>query len=296
MFRLTLDALQTVDAIARHGSFSAAAEVLHKVPSTISYIVARLERQLGVALFERHGPRVSLTPAGAELLREGRWLLGAAADLESRVRRIATGYETELRLVHDSLIRVASLAGAVSEFEALECGTRLRITTETMTGSWEALREGRADLILAVGDAPAGGGQQMHELARIPYAFCVAPAHPLASVPEPLSGDDLMQHTAIVVADSARVLPARTIGIRSGQNRITVGDIASKLALQRAGIGHGFLPRDWIADELRRGELVERQVEEPKPAETLWLAWRTEAQGRALDWWRHRLRQGRPSV
>ncbi len=296
MFRLTLDALQTVDAIARHGSFSAAAEVLHKVPSTISYTVARLERQLGVELFERHGPRVSLTPAGDELLREGRWLLGAAADLESRVRRIATGYETELRVVHDSLIRPARLVEAIAGFEALECGTRLRVTTETMTGTWEALREGRADLILAVGDAPAGGGQQMQELARIAYAFCVAPAHPLAAAREPLTGDELMRHTAIVVADSARVLPARTIGIRSGQNRITVGDIAAKLALQRAGIGHGFLPRDWIVDELRRGELVERQVAEPKPAETLWLAWRTDAQGRALAWWRQRLMQGRPSV
>lgn len=296
MFRLTLDALQTVDAIARHGSFSAAAEALHKVPSTISYTVSRLEGLLGVELFERQGPRVSLTPAGVELLREGRWLLSAAADLEARVRRIATGYETELRLVHDSLIRAEALVDAIARFEALDCGTRLRITTETMTGTWEALREGRADLVLAVGDAPAGGGQQMVELGRIRYAFCIAPNHPLAAAKAPLTADDLLRHPAIVVADSARVLPARTIGIRSGQNRITVGDIASKRALQRAGIGHGFLPRNWIGDDLRRGVLIEREVDEPKPAESLWLAWRTETAGRALDWWREHLQQDRPSV
>ncbi len=296
MFRLTLDALQTVDAIDRLGSFSAAAEQLHKVPSTVSYTVARLEEQLGIRLFDRHGPRVSLTAAGAELLREGRWLLAAAADLESRVQRIATGYEAELRLVHDAIVRPQALIESIRAFEALRCGTRLRITTEAMTGTWEALREGRADLILAVGDAPAGGGQQMQELGRIDYAFCVAPSHPLAALKHVLSRDDLMPYPAIVVADSARTLPARTIGIRSGQSRITVGDIAAKHACQLAGIGHGFLPRDWVADDLRRGQLIERTVDEPKPPETLWLAWRTDAPGRALEWWRNRLSVLRPSV
>lgn len=289
MYRLTLDALLTVDAIDRLGSFSAAAEGLHKVPSTVSYTVARLEDQLGVALFLRNGPRVTLTPAGSELLREGRWLLAAAADLESRVKRIATGYETELRLVHDSLVRTDALVDAIAAFEALDCGTRLKITTETMTGTWEALREGRADLVLAVGDAPSGGGQQMNALATIDYAFCLAPGHPLARVKGRLDRHQLMKHTAIVVADSARLLPGRTIGLRSGQSRITVADIAAKLSLQVAGLGHGFLPRSWAADDLRRGRLLEREVDEPKPAETLWLAWRTDSPGRALSWWRERL-------
>ncbi len=62
--KLTLEAIQIVSTIAREGSFSAAAEILHKVPSTISYSVARLEEQLGVTLFRRNGPKVTLTPAG----------------------------------------------------------------------------------------------------------------------------------------------------------------------------------------------------------------------------------------
>jgi DNA-binding transcriptional LysR family regulator len=107
MLKLSLDAIEIIDAIDRGGSFAAAAEALHKVPSTISYTVSKLEEQLGFDLFARRGPRVSLTPAGRELLTEGRWLLRSAADLESRLRRIATGYESELRLVHDSLLPAA---------------------------------------------------------------------------------------------------------------------------------------------------------------------------------------------
>ncbi|WP_347614666.1 LysR family transcriptional regulator, partial [Comamonas thiooxydans] len=78
MLKLSLEAIELVDTIARHGSFASAAERLHKVPSTISYAVSKLEEQLGLNLFVRNGPRVSLTPAGEELLKEGRWLLAAA--------------------------------------------------------------------------------------------------------------------------------------------------------------------------------------------------------------------------
>jgi len=91
MLRLSLDALQILDAIDRRGSFSAAGTELHRVPSTISYTVSKLEDDLGVRVFERNGPKVSLTPAGAELLKEGRYLLKAAEDLEHRVQQLQVG-------------------------------------------------------------------------------------------------------------------------------------------------------------------------------------------------------------
>lgn len=56
--------LDVVDAVARTGSFSAAAEELHRVPSAISYSVRQLEEWLAVPLFERRHRDVELTPAG----------------------------------------------------------------------------------------------------------------------------------------------------------------------------------------------------------------------------------------
>ncbi|OHC69517.1 MAG: LysR family transcriptional regulator [Rhodocyclales bacterium RIFCSPLOWO2_02_FULL_63_24] len=289
MLKLTLDAIEIIDAIDRGGSFAAAAEALHKVPSTISYTVAKLEEQLGFPLFSRRGPRVTLTPAGRELLSEGRWLLRSAADLESRLRRIATGYESELRLVHDSLLPTVALLDHIRAFEALDCGTRLRISSEVMTGSWEALREGRADLILAVGDPPPGFAQQAKRLHDIEFVFCVAPQHPLARIDRPLRTDDFLAHTAIVVADSARLLPTRSIGLLSGQSRITVSNIEAKIALQIAGLGYGFLPRCRIDAALTKRELVARDVAETRASEPLWLAWNLDGEGEAQKWWRARL-------
>lgn len=289
MAKLSLDAIEIIDAIERGGSFAAAAESLHKVPSTISYTVARLEEQLGFELFARRGPRVALTAAGRELLSEGRWLLRSAADLESRLRRIATGYEAELRLIHDSLLPTSVMVDHIRAFEAIGCGTRLRIGTEVMTGGWEALREGRADLVLAIGDPPSGFAQQARRLRAIDFVFCVAPAHPLARLDRPVTEDDLVAHTAIVIADSARVLPARSVGHTAGRARITVADIEAKIALQAAGLGYGHLPRCRIAGALARRELIELAVATPRAPEPLWLAWKAEGEGEALKWWRARL-------
>lgn len=289
MLKLTLDAIEIIDAIDRGGSFAAAAEALHKVPSTISYTVSKLEEQLGFDLFARRGPRVTLTPAGRELLAEGRWLLRSAADLESRLRRIATGYESELRLVHDSLLPVVALVNHIRAFEALGCGTRLRIGTEVMTGAWEALREGRADLALAIGDPPSGFAQHAKRLRAVEFVFCVAPAHPLALLGHAVAEDDLLDHTAIVVADSARLLPARSIGLIAGRSRITVANIEAKIALQIAGLGYGYLPRCRIEAALKKRELVALDVAQARAAEPLWLAWSAEDEGEALKWWRARL-------
>ncbi len=297
MLKLSLEAIEIVDAIARHGSFAAAAERLYKVPSTISYAVAKLEDQLGLALFVRNGPRVTLTPAGQEMLKEGRWLLAAARQLESRMRQISTGFEAELRLVHDSLIPTSAFNPDICAFEDLNCGTRLRIGSEAMTGTWEMLREGRADLIVAAGEGPPGGGYKAVAVGSLEFAFCVTPTHPLAKLQRPLVRDDLLEHTAIVVGDGARSSADRTVGLLMGQRRITVPSMQAKIAAQTAGLGHGFLPRACVRADLEQGVLVELQIEQPRPPETFWLAWSTERMGEALKWWIQRLdRQLLPGI
>lgn len=289
MLKLSLEAIEIVDAIARHGSFAAAAERLYKVPSTISYAVSKLETQLGLALFVRNGPRVTLTPAGQEMLKEGRWLLAAARQLESRMRQISTGFEAELRLVHDSLIPTSAFNPDICAFEDLNCGTRLRIGSEALTGTWEMLREGRADLIIAAGEGPPGGGYKAVAVGSLDFAFCVTATHPLVGLQRPLTRNDLLEHTAIVVGDGARSSADRTVGLLLGQRRITVPSMQAKIAAQAAGLGHGFLPRACVRADLEQGVLVELQVEEPRPPETFWLAWSTERMGEALKWWVQRL-------
>jgi DNA-binding transcriptional LysR family regulator len=292
MLRLSLEALQIIDAIDRRGSFSKAGQELHRVPSTISYMVSKLEDDLSVQVFERNGPRVVLTAAGRELLKEGRYLLKAARDLEHRVRRIASGWETELAIGMDSMFSVAALAGDMHAFFQVAQQTRLRIVQETLSGPWEALLERRVDLLVGVaGEGPAGGGYVARPMGEMAFVFAVAPGHPLAGVPGPLERADLQQHRAIVVADSARNMAPRTVGLLFGQDTLTVPTMQAKFALQLAGLGFGFLPRDCAAPAIADGRLVEKQVQERRAPETFYLAWRSGEEGEALKWWRERLLQ-----
>lgn len=289
MLRLTLDALHTIDVIARSGSFTAAAAQLHKVPSTISYTVNKLEEQLGVRFFERNGPHVELTPLGRELLEEGRCLLTAAEDLQLRLQRLAKGVEIELSIVLDELLPVAAFADDIRAFQAGNHSTRLRFGRQVMTGVWESLMQGRADLVIAAGAGPSGGGYKTQAVGTLSFAFCVAAHHPLVQAAQPLHKDQLLRHHAIVIADSASTLPTRSVGLMTGQRQLTVAGLRDKIALQKAGLGHGFLPRECVADDLRSGALVELEVVEPKPDETFYLAWRVDSEGEALKWWRQRL-------
>jgi DNA-binding transcriptional LysR family regulator len=292
MLKLSLDALQILDSIDRRGSFASAGKELHKVPSTISYTVSKLEQDLGVQLFDRIGPRAHLTEAGVALLEEGRHLLRAARELEMRVRRVASGWEAELTVAVDSMFQPALLAEEVRAFSAVAEQTRVRLISEALSGTWEALLDRRADLLVgAAGEGPSGGGYVVEPLGVVRFVFAVAPDHPLASVPGALTREQLGSHCAIAVADSARRLLPRTVGLLMGQETVTVPDTVSKFRLQCAGLGFGFLPEPYVQAAVAQGRLVLKQVEEPKPDETFWLAWRTGEEGAALRWWRARMQQ-----
>ena len=286
MFRISLDALLILDAIDRLGSFAAAGNELYKVPSTISYTVSKLEQDLGVKVFERLGPKVTITKAGSELLKEGRHLLKAASDLEHRVRRVASGWETELTIGMDSVFSPTSLIQDVTEFCKVADLTRLKFSQETLSGTWEALLDRRVDLLVgAAGEGPSGGGYHSHLIGYMDFVFVVSPNHPLASITSPLSKADLSQHLAITVSDSVRKMQPRTVGLLFGQNTLAVSNMRAKYEYQLAGMGFGFLPEPIARQAIASGLLVIKEVEEPRKPEPIYLAWRTEEVGAGLAWW-----------
>jgi DNA-binding transcriptional LysR family regulator len=83
----------------------------------------------------------------------------------------------------------------------------------------------------------------------------------------------------------------RTVGLLLGQDTLTVPTMYAKFQYQVAGLGFGFLPEPCARKAIAEGRLVEKAVEEPKPDETFYLAWRTGEEGAALSWWIKRMRQ-----
>lgn len=288
--KLSLEQLETLDSIARRGSFAAAAEELHRVPSAVTYTVRQLEERVGAAIFDRSGHRAKLTPVGELLLKEGRRLLAAAEDLECRVQRFATGWEAELRVAVSDLYAMEDLWPLVMAFHAEAGGTHLTLRREVFGGCWDALLSGRADIAIgAPGDGPAGGGYRARKLGEVAWQFAVAPSHPLADAKKAVDAFELQQHRVVAAEDSSRLLPPRQSGVRGGQEVLNVPDLATKLSAQLAGVGAGFLPAEMVARYAAEGALVVVEVEELKAPTPLWLAWRSGETGRATEWWLARL-------
>lgn len=286
--KLSLEALEVIDAIDRKGSFAAAAESLYRVPSALTYTIRRLEEDLGLELFDRSGHRATLTAAGAELLKEGRYLLDAAHTLEQRVQRIATGVETDITIAISDLFDFKPILHILQDFYQQGFGTRVKLLREVYGGSWDALQSGRADISIgAPGDAPPGGVFSTHLLGQLEFVFAVASHHPLAALPEPLSASDIVQHRVVAAADSSRNLPPRTSGILTGQDILTVPDMHTKLQAQISGIAIGYLPKFLAQTAANQGQLLIKQVSEPKPLAPIFIAWRQQRppeMGKAMQW------------
>jgi len=292
---LTPESFAMLDAIATQGGFAAAARALDLVPSALSYRVRQLEETLDVLLFDRRSRNAKLTPAGAELLREGRRMLADVAAIAERVKRVATGWEPVLTIAVDSLISRKVVFELCQAFFELKAPTRLRLRGETLSGTWQALTTGKADI--ALGGAFETGsiastqlaGIQVKALGDMPFVFAVAPRHPLAKRPEPLSDEEIAQHRVVAVADSTLRGDGLSVNLLAGQDVFTVPSMQAKLDAHLRGLGCGFLPLHLAQPYVDAGELVAKTVQQRalRVARTSY-AWRNQprgAQGHALAWW-----------
>jgi DNA-binding transcriptional LysR family regulator len=289
MLRLTLDALQVLDAIARRGSFAAAGDELHRTTSTLSYTVKKLEEDLGVQVFDRSGHRAVLTEAGRLLLDEGRAVLDAARAVERRARSLGQGWEAELVIASNELVPTAPLLEAVRDFYAAGHPTRIRLLSEVLGGVWDALVTQRADIALTEVESTGAMGISHRPLGAVSFVFAVAPDHPLAHEPQPVKLTTIRRHRVVVVADSSRQASPRSSGITSAADVLTVATLQAKLQAQAAGLGVGFLPKALAADAIAQGRLVPLRVAAPKPRVQLSLAWRSQGAGPATLWFADRL-------
>ncbi|WP_077035744.1 LysR family transcriptional regulator [Pelomonas sp. KK5] len=291
---LSDDELALLEAIRDHGSLSRAAAALGKAPSTISHAARALETRFDALLFDRRRYRLALTPAGGLLTQEAARLRQDVARLTRRVKQVAGGWEDRLWIVTDELLEFESLLPVVRDFDALGSGVSLRLTHEVLGGTWEALQDGRADLVIGATNAPpAMPGLRWFELGSLAWTFAVAPRHPLAREAEPLARETITAHRSVVVGDSSRRGEGRAYGVAGGQSTLAVPSMRAKILAQREGLGVGWLPARRVRGLLARGELVEKATADPREPNVLYVAWNGAAEGRALQWWLDKLRQPR---
>jgi DNA-binding transcriptional LysR family regulator len=186
---LELRHLLALQAVAREGSFAAAAEALGYTQSAISQQIAGLERSVGERLVERPGGRrrIWLTEAGEALLRHADAIIAhvhaAAADLEA----LAAGRSGRLRVGTYQSVSARILPPVIREFRPLFPNVALELHEARDDTDLYGLLE-RAELELSFGLLPAPEGPfEAIELLRDPYVLVVAADSPLADAAGPPS-------------------------------------------------------------------------------------------------------------
>lgn len=144
-------------AVAELGSFTRAAAALTIAQPSLSHSILALERELGSALFERHGRGVRLTTAGEALLGPARQTLRSFELAQGAVRSVAEGGFGRLTLIANTLWAVEPLARIIGGFRRSH--PAVHFTVADPAGRFDVLeqvRGGTCDFGILDGVPPAG--------------------------------------------------------------------------------------------------------------------------------------------
>ena len=148
---LNLHHLRVFAAVAEHGGFSRAAAALRLSQPAVSKTVQDLERQVGLALFDRSGRAPRLTDAGDVLFARARELFGVervAEDELSALRGLERGI---LRVGASTTVATYFLPPLLARFHAQHPGVTLRVASANTRAIARRLLEGRLDIALVEG-------------------------------------------------------------------------------------------------------------------------------------------------
>ncbi len=221
------------------------------------------------------------------LLEKGREVLHTVRELEKQAIKLHEGWENELVIGVDDTFPFSLLAPLIESFYQHHSVTRLKFINGVLGGSWDALIQGRADIIVgAMHEPPSSSDFSVARLGELEQIFAVAPHHPLAEEAEPLSRSTIKRYRAIVVGDSSPLAAATATQLLDDQEAITVFDFKTKLELQISGLGCGYLPRYLAQRFLESGALIEKKVAAQILFEPVWMGWNEQTAGLASAWWR----------
>jgi DNA-binding transcriptional LysR family regulator len=289
------ETIRVIRTIAKHNNLSSAAQELNRVPSALSYTVRKLEQMLGVRLFSRHGRSIMLTPAGQYFIDHGKSILDEFDALKRNTLLVHEGIERELSVAVNNLAPQSAVVEFAAAFAQAFPATRLNLAIEVYNGCWEALYEGRADLVIAAPHAvPDSDGILSKIIGNVDWDFVVGNGHPLARVTTAMKNSELRQYAAVCIKDTAVNWVPQQAWLLDGQKPLFVPDYAMAMELIARNVGIGYLPHHLCQSRLDSGRLIKKPMQEHKHPTRLFIAHRDQGIGRARQWCIEYL--GRPEI
>ncbi|WP_438017646.1 LysR family transcriptional regulator [Sorangium sp. So ce315] len=263
-----LPALEDVLLVARSGSVAEAARRLHKTPSAVSQQVRRVEEHFGVALFERDGRGVRLSPAGEAALGAITRLFDQAEGVFELLSELSGESSATLRLAASDYLGKGLLVPVIRQMLEQRAPVRFAITTANSVDAARWVERGEVDLGLA--SASSAGGDLVKQPLFVQPFLWVGPrvkgeAPPLR---ERLRREPLLRLAPGSVGrrmldaylDRERIRPVSTIDVSS---------VSLLVSYVSGGLGIGLAPALALTEVARSRLDVEVAEVEPLPVELM---------------------------
>lgn len=261
MKNITLRQLKIFEAVARHLSFSRAAEELHLTQPAVSMQVQALEDQAGLPLTEQAGKKVRLTAAGEEVARQARRIaeqLREAGEALAALKGVEAG-RLKIGVVSTAKYFAPSL---LAEFRRRHPGVEIQLTVSNRGTVVRHLAENDIDLAI-MGTPPSEFETVATVFAEHPLVFIAVPDHPLAGKrridPGQLANETLLFREP---GSGTRGALERFLG----EHQVNVGatmELGSNETIKQAvmaGLGISFISEHTIGLERTVGRLVKLNV------------------------------------
>lgn len=257
MKHATLRQLKVFETVARHLSFSRAAEELHLTQPAISTQVKTLEAHAGLPLFEQLGKKIYLTPAGTELLRHSRAIIRQFQEAEDAL--------AQFRGVAGGRLNVAVISAGdyffprlLVEFAGRHPGVTLNLTVHNREELLGLLADNLTDLAV-MARPPSGLDTVNASFAPHPYVIVAPAGHPLAGKRRIPLGR-LLREPFVVREKGSDTWNSMEQGFGAHLAEVNIAmEIKSTETIKQAviaGMGIGFLSAHTVALELRAGSLA----------------------------------------
>ncbi|GAA4498518.1 LysR family transcriptional regulator [Actinoallomurus oryzae] len=243
--------LQVLRLVHRHGTVTAAADVLHLTPSAVSHQLRQLARETGVALLEPDGRRVRLTAAGRALVTHADALHANWERARAELAAYADGSAESLHMCGFPSAVARLLAPAAARLRATDTRLTVHVAEEETAAGLDRLLAGETDIAVVVldgstlplDDAKFGRRPVLAE----PFDLIVPAGHPLAERDEAVLGDVADEPWVLAAAGSCDLYELAVAACSAAGFTPRVAhharDYAAVSALVACGLGVALIPR-----------------------------------------------------
>lgn len=274
---MTLTELQYIVALAQERHFKRAADRVFVTQPALSLAVKKLEQELGVAIFERSSPHISLTPLGEQIVQQAQHVLEGAAQIKALASQGDNQLQGVLRLGVIATVGPYLLPSLIPLLHKRAPDMPLELEENFTAPLSLMLKNGQLDsVILALPFEEAGVVTQ--PLYREPFRVVVPVTHPWAKRKGPLEAGQLRTEKVILPAAGhcfrRQVLEACPEVSRAEREGIQGNSLETIRQMVASGLGITVLPCSALTPKHQNKRLVSLKFAEPVPERTIGLAWR----------------------